>query len=581
MKYRNVVFILLMGIFSLTLVQGAGAETAGSENITEIVSDNTWKTTKNEEAWWHSIGFDDSHWTNAASPSSGTCGPNITLNPDIAQPMWDLTPVVGGHAYFRKKFTLNEKPEKAVLKTVFDDDGDIYINSNLIRQDRSGSVNPEPFVDDITRFLDSGDNVIGLYVIDTAGGCQSAQARVDLTLVYDDHILDIPLVKQNDTLWGDDIYAGGSKDKLNCGKDLKSCGCAVTSLSMVLNNLGSHKAPNGEMTTPQTLNEYFKRNQRCSEFGCVSLGYAYGAVRWAAANQYSKESSDNFGTNSIQFVERSKPTIDAIKKNIESDNPVVLQSSDKQHWFVGYGIERNNILIRDPFYDKHSLNDEPYLNNAAAMVRYGKSNSSQSSVQIFGAPGEQILVQDDSGRKTGYDAESGAIAVDIPGSEYYFEPHAGFAGQVATDPHKETGNSGVWTVYISAPDNGQYNVDVTAEQGGNNYEYTVYGTATNGEVNYQIDTGKIARQGEFESSFNFVKNSQKPEDILRLENKKDVDKKQSDKKLVAKKEKNIKEHVKTKTKPNDHRYRRSGKLRREYGKIVRILFVSMLAARGV
>lgn len=495
MKCRKLASVILMGFFVLMKTADAQAQTISEGNVTEIVSDNTWKTSNTEEAWWHSIGFDDSTWNNASSPSNGTCGPNVVLDPNIAQPMWGLTPVVGGHAYFRKEFNLKELPEKATLKTVLDDDGDIYINSNLIRQDRSGSVNPEPFIDEITQFLNQGNNVIGLYVVDTAGGCQSAQVRVDLTLSYDDHVLNIPLTKQNDAQWQNDIYAGGSKDKLTCGKDLKSCGCAVTSLSMVMNYLGSHKAPNGNLTTPQTLNDYFKQNQQCSEFGCVSLGYAYGAIRWAAADQYSKESHDNFGTDKIQWLDRVKPTIDGIKRNIEDNNPVILQSPDERHWFVGYGISQNNILINDPFYERFSLGDAPYVNTAAAMVRYKKSIAPQSSVQVYGAPGEQILVQDGKGRKTGYDSEGKTVITDIPESVYYFEHHAGLAEDGVPKPHQTTSNAGVWVVSINRPESGSYSVDIAQEQSRGRYEYVVYGTSDNGVTNYKVDSGEITNAG--------------------------------------------------------------------------------------
>lgn len=557
MDYKNIAIVFFIGILALFKAGDVVAQTPDDGNITEIVSDNTWKSTNREEAWWHSIGHDDSGWINTASPSNGTCGQYVNLSPNIAQPMWDLTPVVGGHAYFRKKFTLKEKPQKAILTTVFDDDGDIYINSSLIRQDRSGSVNPEPFVDDITQFLNVGDNVVGLYVIDTAEGCQSAQVRVDLTILYDDIVLNVPLTKQDDTQWQNDVYAGGSKDKLACGDDLKSCGCAVASLSMVMNNLGSSKAPNGKSTTPQTINEYFKENQSCSEFGCVSTGYAYGAVRWAAANQYSKEAHRSFGTTKIQLVDRSGTSMSLIRKNIESGNPVILQSPDKQHWFVGYGVSQNNILIRDPFYSRYSLSEAPYLNNAAAMVRYERSNVDQASIQVYGAPGEQILIQDEKGRRVGYDAANKTIVTDIPGSSYYFESHAGHADQNPKDVGRETGDQGVWVININAATSGQFNVDVTNEQKGKQYEYVAYGTDASGDVSYKVGAGKIASQGDFESKFSFLSNPQGSENIIKLDIDKESEDKQVDKIIANGKNKSKKskgENEKVNSKQHDRKH---------------------------
>jgi hypothetical protein len=481
---------------------------AQQQTPSDIQSDNTWRVSKIEEAWWHAINFDDSHWAFATAPSNGVCDVFMQPQPHVAAPMWAPTPQAGDAVYFRKKFMLSNKPEKAVLKTVFDDDGDIYVNSTLVRRDRSGTVNSEVFIDDISYLLQEGANVIGLYVVDSHGGCQSAQARVDLELTYEDHVLDVPLFKQDAPLWKSDMYAGGAQDKLDCGKTLESCGCATTSTAMILKYLGAIKSPSGEETSPQALNNYFKNGQKCTSTGCISNGYAFGAVRWAAVEQYASEAFKKYGTQKIEWVDRTTPSIESIKSEINKNNPVALQSPDKKHWFVGYGVKQDNILIRDPLFARDKFSDPAYQNKASAMVRFKKTNSDFRLVQVISAPGQRMLVVDPLGRKVGYNNQTKEIINEIPQATYHFEEFIDKSSQSISDrtsqaQQTQQNKSGVWIATIRLPELGEYNVDVDDSQANKKFAVAIYSSNKAGDLLYDLEEGTALKGADFESSFTY------------------------------------------------------------------------------
>src|SRR3989338_7291068 len=207
-RLQTILLFLLLGLFffALTVASSFGREVdpiVGDE--ISIKSDGTWKFSRIADFGWTSIDFNDGLWGHVVAPSNGVCGV-FEPTPHIADPMWASNPVQGESIYFRKKFTLTGPPRGAIIQAVFDDDGDVYVNGSLVLHDRSGTVNMTPLEQDVTSLLHEGDNVIALYAIDTATGCQSAQVAVNLEVTYENHILEVPLFKQTNNAWSNDIY---------------------------------------------------------------------------------------------------------------------------------------------------------------------------------------------------------------------------------------------------------------------------------------------------------------------------------------------------------------------------------------
>jgi len=512
-SYRIKSLIMFLILWAIFFVLG-GVSTSAQElpQSEHVKSDSTWKYSRTEEAWWHSLGFDDSHWGFVEAPSNGLCNALAKPFPHISTPMWAPNPLQGESVYFRKKFVLNEKPDKAVVETVFDDDGDVYVNGTLVRRDRSGTVNEQVFENDVTTLLQSGENVIGIFAIDTRGQCQSAQVRLDLELTYENLVLAVPLMKQLDPLWKDDVYAGGENDELQCGTNLGDCGCATTSLAMILKYFGAARSPDGQETTPQSLNSYLKRGQRCGSQGCISLGYAYGALRWAAAEQYSREAHEKYGTQKVEWVDRVEADPNKIKEEIRGGAPVALKVGDASHWVVGYGLTNDDVMIRDPYYERTLLSDITYRSTAIAMTRFKKTNSDFRLVQVASPINQTIMIRDKQGRRTGYDVVRREEVREIPNSTYEFEPAAVGAGNES----QLTSQKGAWIISVKLPESDEYTLDVNSTNQQGTYEVGVYASNKNADIEYELKQGKILTDNtQPESTIYYDLQAEK--DILRVE----------------------------------------------------------------
>lgn len=155
-----------------------------------VVSDNSWKYSDSLVSGWLNSNFDDSSWSTTKAPSDGLCDPSAIdtegrMDQHGAMPMWTQNPVSGSVAYFRKIFTLSSLG-KGLVRALFDDDGDIYINGNLVLSSHNGFVEGVQYAD-ISQYLQVGTNIIGIKGID-AGGCQSVQFELGMNQPLNDDL---------------------------------------------------------------------------------------------------------------------------------------------------------------------------------------------------------------------------------------------------------------------------------------------------------------------------------------------------------------------------------------------------------
>ncbi len=223
---------------------------------------------------------------------------------------------------------------------------------------------------------------------------------------------------------------------------------------MVLAFHGVSRGPDGSATNPQTLNDYFKLDSQCTNLGCISRGYLYGNVRWGAVSQYSREANARLATPILNFDGRSAFDASILQSEIMADRPVIL--AEPGHFVAATGILLGTFAINDPFYDRARLDDPAYGNSASAMVRFSKTHTDLSSVQVGVLAPSQVLVTDPSGRRVGF-SPSGSILTEVPSSSYFFEE------ALADDTSPSATSSpaaGTSSVVIAAPQAGLYVVEV-------------------------------------------------------------------------------------------------------------------------
>ncbi len=301
--------------------------------------------------------------------------------------------------------------------------------------------------------------------VDRRGRVYVADARNNRIVVFTPStpppfILDTPLMKQTDAKWATVDYDHANVQPLACGKTIGECGCALSSLAMMLNYHGVTKDPEGNATSPATLNNYFNQNAQCGSSGCISQGYAFGDVLWSAADRYSADANRNFGTQkivSLNGVNDTKWDPEIVSQDIKNGNPVIIQTYANEHWAIATGIDQDTFVINDPLYTVDRLNLLPYHNIAYAIRRFKKTSSDFSSLELRTKLPGKISVIDPLGREIG----------DIPNTH------------ISTG-HRQSTN----TVTIGTPIAGEYTVTNTSSS--SVIPLAVYATNKTGGLKFKL-----------------------------------------------------------------------------------------------
>lgn len=367
-----------------------------------LTSDETWRASRTQFTDWEKPVFNDAGWESSVKLPNSPCG-GLIHNFEF-HPVWAKEPKSRETIYLRKTFVLQDAPTSVLVKAYFDDDGEVYINGARVIDDTNGAAGFSQGY--YASYFKKGENTIALMAKDVSGLCQSASIYVDIkTPKRENYRLLVPLIKQSNISWFNKTYAGGSRDNMYCGTHIGECGCATTSLAMLLNFHGVTKDLEGNKITPDTLNEYLVRNQSCNEHGCVSDGYVYGDVVWGAIHKYTKLANDRFKSPKVMFVGGGPYNKEQVRADIIDNKPVILKAPGTSHWFVASGIDGDTFTIRDPLYEWDTLDNIEYNNTSSYMRRFSKVNSDFSAIEIFiKEPGHIVLVAPD-GKKYGYKEE--------------------------------------------------------------------------------------------------------------------------------------------------------------------------------
>jgi len=229
-----------------------------------------------------------------------------------------------------------------------------------------------------------------------------------------------PFFAQNDPRWGGQEYARSTQlpnGRDWCGTTIEQCGCAMTSVSVMLALYGLLDMPDGQPLSPKTLNDWFNSDARKTDRGWVSRGYIYGDVIWSAANELSGEIAKvNPNARTVRFVSTGSGSEEEIKSELRAGRPVILEVPG--HWIAAVGLDGDTILINDPFYrDRKTL--DVYKGKVRSSVHF--EPSTDLSAVVITAPADvKFKITDKDGRvvATGTGAElSASNAINqIPGA---------------------------------------------------------------------------------------------------------------------------------------------------------------------
>ncbi|WP_343396466.1 Ig-like domain repeat protein [Candidatus Amarobacter glycogenicus] len=237
-----------------------------------------------------------------------------------------------------------------------------------------------------------------------------------------------PFFAQSDARWATQEYARSTElpnGKDWCGTTIEQCGCAMTSVSVMLALYDILQMPGGEPLSPKALNDWFNGAARQTDRGWVSRGYIYGDVIWSAANELSAEIARvKPGSRTVRFVRTGSGSEDDIRAELNAGRPVILEVPG--HWIAAVGLDNDGaILINDPFYrDRKTL--DVYKGKVRSSVHYEPS-SDLSSVVITAPADVKFKITDKQGRVV----NTGTGTLDAPAESLNQIPGASVAARHA------------------------------------------------------------------------------------------------------------------------------------------------------
>lgn len=277
-----------------------------------------------------------------------------------------------------------------------------------------------------------------------ATGTVPTEAYFDNVRIYtdqneDDSSLNVPLLKQTDPLWKDEIY--DSANVWSPGNPFISrWGCAITSAAMVLNYNNINKLPDGTDLNPKSLNSYLKS---------VPDGYVRnGATNWirvANIAKLAKFQNPNFQYDALEYLWHNNDN-SILDQDLANNIPDILQvtmPNNGMHFVVAKGNDNGEIQINDPGFNNNTL--ASYGNTYVSSRRYIPANSDLSYIMLVVNPNVVLDLKNSVG--------------DSVGDSIVEEPIGDLEGtlQNPVGPLK--------TFYLPKPESGQYTLSVTSPDG--------------------------------------------------------------------------------------------------------------------
>lgn len=279
---------------------------------------------------------------------------------------------------------------------------------------------------------------------------------------------DGPDFSQRCALWGSDEYDHGRAQDIGCGSNIAQCGCAMSSAASLLLRHGVTRGPDGQPTTPRTLNEWLKRDPRQTQDGILTAGYTFGAVNWLAVAQYSKLASERFGTPALSFAGSLGPDSAGLRREVENGRPVILEQPG--HFILATGASSSSIAIADPFYGDRTSLDTPAYRNTFVSGRLYRASPDASAMMIAAPRGVQFRLQDAGGNVTGMKAGAPSPVNEIRQSTFSRESAWRDPTCTAAPPRVD---AGVDMAILWQPGGGKYRAEVFGDAG-DKYSLAVY-----------------------------------------------------------------------------------------------------------
>ncbi|MDH5533118.1 MAG: C39 family peptidase [Candidatus Pacebacteria bacterium] len=271
-------------------------------------------------------------------------------------------------------------------------------------------------------------------------------------------ILDVPIFKQSDPLWAEHEY--DSALTWSEKPTIKRWGCALSSMSMILNYYKIDKLPNGQSITPDSLNNWLNSQPD---------GYiGEGLLNWMAITRLTKQISNILGTPKLEYSRISSNLLETTIEQIQKSQPTILNIFG--HFLVSNGFTNDllDLNIIDPIYN-YKLFSEHQTQLLSTRV-FTPSFTDLSYIMIVSDIYTDVEILDSNNQ----------TLIDI---EQFEESLGSDTEEKEIKQYKIT--------QLSKPASGEYTVNfLTTNNSENNisiYSYDEQGTVTKLEDNLQIN----------------------------------------------------------------------------------------------
>lgn len=199
--------------------------------------------------------------------------------------------------------------------------------------------------------------------------------------------LNVPLLKQADPLWRDEIYDSAPSWQTSGGVSIGRIGCALTSAAMVFRYFGLTKMQDGiTELNPKSMNNWL------NSIGGSS--FRNGNTNWEALAAHSSELkiANSVPFDVLEYKETSPQNDTVVKDYIANGIPGILDVQG--HFVVATGVDsiNNSFTINDPFYDRTSL--VSYNNYYKKIGIFTPGNSDVSYLVFVVNPNVQLVLKD-------------------------------------------------------------------------------------------------------------------------------------------------------------------------------------------
>jgi len=230
--------------------------------------------------------------------------------------------------------------------------------------------------------------------------------------------LNVPLLKQTDPQWKD-LEFDQAHIWSPAKQTINSWGCALTSMTMILQSYGLNKLPDGQNLTPATLNTWLKQQVD---------GYIDGGeLNWNAVTRLTRLINTAYGTTKLEYA-RLAGDLAKAKTEILAKRPAILEIPG--HFLVasGLSVDQQTVFIKDPFYDYTQFSQ--HQKTLASIRQFVPSHTDLSAILI---------------------AAPASVSLSLADTDSYLVANAQTWTESIQDPSQTNGAKSPSTRYILLP----------------------------------------------------------------------------------------------------------------------------------